>query len=112
MARWFVTGATGFVGGRVAAQLRRTGDEVVTLARNPERTGSLRAIGVEVRRGDVTDAGSLPGAMQGCDGVCHIAGWYRIGVRNASEGERISVDGTRNVLECMRVPGIAPRAGA
>jgi nucleoside-diphosphate-sugar epimerase len=41
-------------------------------------------------------------AMVGVDGVYHIAGWYKIGVRDKSEGQKINVDGTRNVLELMR----------
>src|SRR5579884_4023999 len=44
--------------------------------------------------------------MAGADGVFHIAGWYKIGTRDKSEGERINVLGTRNVLEVMRELGI------
>jgi len=102
MARYFVTGATGFVGGRLAVQLRESGHQVVAIAREPGRADALRAAGVEVCRGDVLEPESLPGPMAGCDGVFHLAGWYRIGTRHAREGERINVDGTRNVLECMR----------
>ena len=102
MARYFVTGATGFVGGRLAAQLRQAEHQVVAIARDPSRTESLQALGVDVRRGDVLDPASLAEPMTGCDGVFHLAGWYKIGVRSAKMGERINVDGTHNVLECMR----------
>lgn len=40
--------------------------------------------------------------LQGCDGVFHIAGWYKIGVRDKSPGWAVNVDGTRNVLELMQ----------
>jgi nucleoside-diphosphate-sugar epimerase len=40
--------------------------------------------------------------MAGVDGVFHIAGWYKIGVRDKSEGRKTNVDGTRNVLELMQ----------
>jgi nucleoside-diphosphate-sugar epimerase len=36
--------------------------------------------------------------MQGVDGVFHIAGWYKIGVKDKSEGAKINIQGTRNVL--------------
>jgi nucleoside-diphosphate-sugar epimerase len=102
MSRYFVTGATGFVGGRVAAQLREAGHHVVALVRDPARAGALAGIGVELVRGDVTDRATLAAPMRDADGVFHIAGWYKIGARDPQEGERINVDGTRNVLEVMR----------
>jgi len=40
--------------------------------------------------------------MAGVDGVFHIAGWYKIGSRDLSEGERLNLAGTRNVLTAMK----------
>jgi len=102
MAKYFVTGATGFIGGRVTRQLVDAGHEVVALARNPESARNLVSIGVDVRRGDITNLDSLRGPMEGVDGVFHIAGWYKIGSKDRPEGERINVVGTRNVLSAMK----------
>jgi len=102
MAKYFVTGATGFIGGRVTRQLVDAGHDVVAIARNPESARDLESIGVDVRRGDITNPDSLRGPMAGVDGVFHIAGWYKIGSRDPSEGERINVAGTRNVLAAMK----------
>src|SRR2546425_9352230 len=102
MATYFVTGATGFIGARVARQLVAAGHDVVAIARNPESARDLESIGVDVRRGDITAPDSLRGLMAGVDGVFHIAGWYKIGSRDLSEGERINVAGTRNVLTAMK----------
>jgi nucleoside-diphosphate-sugar epimerase len=44
--------------------------------------------------------------MQGVDGVFHIAGWYKVGTRDKSDGERVNVQGTRNVLELMKELGV------
>ncbi len=104
--RYFVTGATGFIGGRVARQLVEAGHTVVTLARRPEQANDLATLGIEVRKGDITEKGTLREPMRGVDGVFHIAGWYKIGVRDKTPGWRINVDGTRNVLETMRDLGI------
>ncbi len=105
--RYFVTGATGFVGGAVARQLVADGHTVVALARQPDRAKDLTRLGIEVVAGDVTDASSIRTPMEGADGVFHIAGWYKIGARNRAQGAAINIDGTRNVLNAMKQLGIA-----
>jgi nucleoside-diphosphate-sugar epimerase len=106
MMRYLVTGATGFVGGRVARQLIAAGHAVVAVVRDPARAGALADLGVTLAPGDVTDRASLRAPMAGVDGVFHIAGWYKVGVGGGDEGERINVQGTRNVLETMQDLGI------
>jgi nucleoside-diphosphate-sugar epimerase len=70
--------------------------------RNPTKADDLARLGISLQAGDVTDKASMAGAMAGVDGIFHIAGWYKIGVRDKSEGQKVNVDGTRNVLELMR----------
>src|SRR3989442_10177641 len=96
MAKYFVTGATGFIGARVARQLVAAGHDVVAIARNPESARDLESIGVDVCRGDITDPDSLRGLMAGVDGVFHIARWYKIGSKDPSEGDERTVTATRN----------------
>jgi nucleoside-diphosphate-sugar epimerase len=104
--KYFVTGATGFVGGRVARLLRAEGHDVNALVRDPAKAADLAALGVRLFPGDVTDAASLRAPMAGTDGVFHIAGWYKVGMRDKRDGERVNVQGTRNVLTAMRDLGI------
>lgn len=104
--KYFLTGATGFVGSYLARLLRQNGHEVVALVRNPSKAADLAALGVVLAPGDVTEPDTLRAPMQGCDGVFHVAGWYKIGARDKSEGEKINVEGTRNVLTAMRELGI------
>jgi nucleoside-diphosphate-sugar epimerase len=100
--RYFITGATGFVGGVLARKLHEGGHEVRALVRNPERAGDLKAIGVELFQGDVTDKESMRGGMTGVDGVYHVAGWYKIGAKDKSDGVKVNIQGTRNALELMQ----------
>jgi nucleoside-diphosphate-sugar epimerase len=100
--KYFLTGATGFVGGYVAKQLIAAGHEVVAVVRNPDKAQELKNLGVKLFKGDVTDKESMRVPMQGVDGVFHIAGWYKIGVKDKSEGVKINVDGSRNVFELMK----------
>lgn len=106
MAKYFVTGATGFIGGQVVRQLVAARHKVTAIARDPSKAQHLRALGVDVRPGDVTVEESLWSPMTGADGVFHIAGWYKIGTKDRAEGERINVLGTRNVLTVMKELGI------
>ena len=100
--KYFVTGATGFVGNVLVKQLRASGHEVHASVRNPEKANALAALDVKLFKGDVTDKESMRTAMQGVDGVYHVAGWYKIGTRDKSDGERVNIQGTRNVLELMQ----------
>ena len=100
--KYFITGATGFVGGVLAKQLREAGHEVRASVRSLEKAKDLQAIGVQLYKGDVTDKESMREPMTGVDGVFHVAGWYKIGTRDKSDGERVNIRGTRNVLELMQ----------
>jgi nucleoside-diphosphate-sugar epimerase len=104
--RYFVTGATGFIGGYVVHQLLAAGHEVTALVRRRERAASLAAAGVRLHGGDLSDRSDLARAMRGMDGVLHLAGWYKVGARDRRPGERVNVQGTRNVLEAMAEAGV------
>jgi len=100
--KYFITGASGFIGGSVARQLVAAGHQVVALARTPSKANDLAKLGVQLHAGDITNKASMRAPMTGVDGVFHLAAWYKIGVRDKRAAERINVQGTRNVLELMR----------
>ena len=95
--RVFITGATGFMGGRVAARLVSAGCEVVALVRDPERTGRLPE-GVRAVAGDVTDRPSLERGMEGCEAVVHMAALVKRWAPEVTAFDRINVEGFRNVV--------------
>ncbi|MDT7709199.1 MAG: hypothetical protein QOG20_4806 [Pseudonocardiales bacterium] len=67
---FFVSGITGQVGGAAARQLPEEGRTVRTLARDPRKAAGWSQKGVDVRRGDFTDAGDdVTGALQGVEGA-------------------------------------------
>jgi nucleoside-diphosphate-sugar epimerase len=100
--KYFITGATGFLGSVLARQLREAGHAVHASIRDLQKASELKSLGVKLFKGDVTDRESMREGMQGVDGVFHVAGWYKVGVRDKSPGEKVNVQGTRNVLELMQ----------
>ena len=74
MARVFVTGGSGFIGGALTARLVERGDEVVALARSEEAAAAVARRGARVARGNVLDEDSLAEGMAGCALAYHVAG--------------------------------------
>ena len=103
--RYFVTGGTGFIGGRLIEHLRSAGHEVVVLVRDPSKARHLAELGATLAQGNITDRRSLVEPMRGADGVFHVAAWYEVGT-DGRLADTINVEGTRNVLETMRDLGV------
>jgi nucleoside-diphosphate-sugar epimerase len=98
-----VTGGGGFLGRVICEQLAARGDAVRSFGRGayPE----LDALGVEVVRGDIRDAGAVAEACRGVDAVVHtaaVAGIEPI----ARRFEEINIGGTEHVLAGCRRHGV------
>ena len=103
--RAFVTGGTGFIGSRVVKRLRDRGDEVVVLARRPEKASGLDA---EVVQGDLSDADAIRRGVEGCQAVFHIAADYRVGMPKSKRESMYdaNVRGTERVLDAAADAGV------
>ncbi|MGH2850616.1 MAG: aminotransferase class III-fold pyridoxal phosphate-dependent enzyme [Solirubrobacteraceae bacterium] len=92
-----VTGATGFIGGRLAERLAAEGYHVRCLVRPSSNTQRLEGLDVEIAVGDLTSARSLVRAADGCRYVFHcgarVSDWG-----TSAEIARTNVEGTRNVM--------------
>lgn len=104
--RVLVTGGSGFVGSHIVATLATGGHEVRVLARDPDRLMRSLAphgpMSVDVARGDVTDAGAVEAAVDGCSAVIHAANVFTFDPRHGAEMLRTNVDGTEIVLQAAR----------
>jgi len=99
----FITGAGGFIGGKLAARLLADGRRVRALARRP--LPELERLGAEVVRGDLADLDSLQRGCEGVGTVFHVAG--RVGVWGPPEEFfRVNFGGTQNVIAACRATGV------
>lgn len=118
-----VTGATGYIGGRLVPELLDAGHRVRCLARSPAKLRDYPWVDdAEVVRGDVTDAGSVAEALRGVDVAYYLV--HALGTGHAFEetdrkaagifGEQARAAGVRRIvylggLTPAGVPGNASR---
>jgi uncharacterized protein YbjT (DUF2867 family) len=105
--RCLVTGATGYIGGRLVPELLGAGHRVRCLARSPAKLRDYPWVGdAEVVRGDVTDAGSVAEALRGVDVAYYLV--HALGTGHAFEetdrkaagifGEQARAAGVRRIV--------------
>ena len=99
-----VTGGTGFVGPKVVHALRAEEQPVRVLARKPDKQGQLRAWGCELAQGDMTDAGSLRRAVDGCEAVVHLVAVAPFADPKATQ--RVMEQGTRELVTAAKEAGV------
>ena len=100
-----VTGASGFIGSRLAMELTRQGARVKALVRGTEfpvppglELDWLRDR-LQVVSGDITDVESLRTAIQGCRYVYHLAGYAKNWAADPRTYDDVNVRGLQNVLD-------------
>jgi nucleoside-diphosphate-sugar epimerase len=105
MTSAFVTGGSGFIGGRLIERLRGEGVAVRALARSPAAAERVRTLGAEPVSGELADSDAMRAGAEGCELAFHAAAmlgdW---GTRE--EFERGNVQGTANALAACAQAGV------
>lgn len=105
MTTVFVTGGSGFIGGRLIERLVDDGHAVRGLARSDQSAARVRARGAEAVMGDLSDVDAMRAGAAGCELAFHAAAmlgdWGR-----REDFERGNVDGTRNALRACADAGV------
>ncbi|HEX5763251.1 MAG TPA: NAD-dependent epimerase/dehydratase family protein [Solirubrobacterales bacterium] len=101
----FVTGGSGFIGGKLIERLVGDGRPVRALARSERAAAAVEALGAEPVRGDLSDRGAMAAGAAGAEVAFHLAAqlgeWGRW-----EDFERGNVEGTRNTLAACAEAGV------
>lgn len=114
--RYFITGATGCIGGWVVKNLIESGREVYALVRSPEKLSVLELImekeeigKIHVVKGDITDYQLLLHTLKDdeIDTVIHMAAMQMPFCQaDPVLGARVNVEGTVNMFEAVKACGL------
>lgn len=103
--RVLITGATGLLGGHLLRELQERGEQIRALVLPVENADKLLAQGVEVVRGDVTDADTLAPAVKDVDSVIHLAGMMGVW-RPLADYRLVNVTGSENLYRAAQKAGV------
>jgi nucleoside-diphosphate-sugar epimerase len=113
----FVTGASGWIGTAVVADLLATGHQVTGLARSDSSAEALEAKGVRVLRGDLDDLDAIRRGARDAEATIHLANkhdWSDMAASNAAERAAVQAIGAtlagtnRPFLLASGLAGLAP----
>ncbi len=93
-----ITGATGYIGGRLAQELVRRGESVRVLVRKGSDSTNLSELRVELIYGDITEQKTVSLALQGCDRLYHVASIFEWWLPDRNRYYHVNVEGSKNVL--------------
>jgi dihydroflavonol-4-reductase len=105
--RVFVSGGSGFIGSQVVKRLVQKEHEPICLVRSTSNTIGLEKMGVDLITGDVTNKDSLIDCMAGCDWAVNLANVYSWWEPDKRIYNKVNVEGTQNVMECVLGTGIS-----
>ncbi len=106
MARVFLSGGSGFIGGALCAQLVERGDEVVALARSEVAEEKVEARGAQPLRGDALDEDRIAAGMTGCTVAYHVAGVNSHCPDDPHELIRVNVGGAEAAVRAAARAGV------
>ncbi|MBN1337509.1 MAG: NAD-dependent epimerase/dehydratase family protein [Deltaproteobacteria bacterium] len=104
--RVFVTGGTGFLGTHVVRAHVEAGDEVRCLVRASSPTLALDGLPVERVEVALDRPAEIRKALEGCDGIQHVAGLFDCSPGGAERMRAVHVDATRHLVEAALDVGV------
>ena len=94
----FITGASGFIGNKLAIRLAEQGHEIHALVRSRSAVTGLYHPRISLHYGDITLPSTIGPAIKGCDQVYHVAAFAKLWAKDRKTFFDVNVTGTENVL--------------
>src|SRR4051812_43627219 len=101
-----ITGASGLLGGNLAAELISAGHDVIATRRAGTQVAHLADLPIEWRDANLGDAASLGKAFAGAAAVFHCAAAVSVMKTVTPEMKATNVDGTRHVIDACIAAGV------
>ena len=101
-----MTGANGFLGARLARRLAETGTQVRAIVRSVEGSNDLIHPNIELIPGNFADPETIAAAMQGVQGVYHLAAISNDWAPDSRDFYRVNVGGTVTLIEAARAAAV------
>lgn len=102
----FVSGATGFIGSRLALRLANDGHEVQALYRDESKVSIIQHPNITLFKGDILDYNSLLPAIEGCLQIYHAAAFAKVWYKDSSMIYRQNIEGSANVIRAGIQAGV------
>lgn len=106
MDKIFITGATGYIGSRLAHRLAEEGHTIHALCRSLPKTHYLDHPNIKIFRGDILDKKPVENAMFSCNRVFHLAAHVSTWAKNPNTYNETNIKGTETILEAAFNQGI------
>jgi nucleoside-diphosphate-sugar epimerase len=94
-----ITGATGYIGYKLAMEAARRNYTVHILVRDLQSSLLPVHLNIIKFKGDITDKASVMAAMMNCDKVIHAAAIAKLSAKDNTIFYSVNVEGTRNMLD-------------
>jgi nucleoside-diphosphate-sugar epimerase len=101
-----ITGASGYLGQRLATHMAESGTEVIALIRTPSKSKLLDHPNITVVQGDLTNRETIHKIIPSCNKVFHLAAYARFSSGHVDQYYKINLDATRMLLDASWKCGV------
>jgi dihydroflavonol-4-reductase len=106
MTKVLITGATGFIGNHVTRLCLEKGDDVRVMVMPGEDRSPLDGMNVEFVEGNLLDTPSLRKAVEGVDGLYHLAALFAIWTKDPDLHYKVNVQGAEAMMRAAMDAGV------